>query len=237
MGVWVPARRNDPEWMDREGNTAEDLEPTLRDLRNVNRLLGGRAALLRALRPRIMATPAGSTVRILDVGTGDGDLPRVIVAAARRVGRRAEVVAIDRDPVVASLARTRCAGMDGIHVVRCDALRLPFADRAFDLVTASLFLHHFEDRDAVRVLRELRRVARDVVVVNDLRRHRVAWAFIWLLGKARLVSRMSANDGPLSVLKGFTAAELLAIGRAAGGESPSVRRLWPYRLLLEVRSR
>jgi ubiquinone/menaquinone biosynthesis C-methylase UbiE len=223
--------------MDREGNTAEDLEPTLRDLRNVNRLLGGRAALLRALRPRIEAAAEGATVRILDVGTGDGDLPRAIVAEATRLGRRAEIVAIDRDPVVATLARAGCAGIEGIHVVRADALRLPFADRAFDIVTASLFLHHFEDRDAVRVLRELRRVARNAVVVNDLRRHRLAWAFIWLLGKLRMVSPMSANDGPLSVLKGFTAAELLVIGRAAGGDGTSVRRLWPYRLLLEVPGR
>ena len=232
--MMVPARRNDPEWMDREGNTVEDLAPTLRDLRNVNRLLGGRATLLRALRPRFEAAPAGATVRVLDVGTGDGDLPRALVTEAARLGRRAEVVAIDRDPVVAELARARCAGIEGIHVVRADALALPFEAGSFDIVTASLFLHHFDDGEAIALLRELRRVARDAVVVNDLRRHRVAWAFIWMLGKARLVSRMSANDGPLSVLKGFTDAELLAIGRACGDDRAAVRRLWPYRLLLEV---
>ena len=36
-----------------------------------------------------------------------------------------------------------------------DGLQLPFADRSFDLVTASHFLHHFSEEDAKRILRAI----------------------------------------------------------------------------------
>jgi ribosome-associated toxin RatA of RatAB toxin-antitoxin module len=51
--------------------------------------------------------------------------------------------------------------------IRADALELPFADKSFDLVTCSQTLHHFDDADAVRVIRELDRVAR----ARDRERH------------------------------------------------------------------
>jgi len=225
VGFWVPAeRRRDAEWMDADGNGRDALAPTLRDLRRVNRLLGGRAALLSAVRPRVEAIEPGGTFRMLDVGTGEGDLPRAVVDLAGRLGRRAEIVAIDRDPTVAALAAERCAGVAGIRVLRADALALPFAAGTFDVACASLFLHHFDDGAAVRVLREMARVARG---------DRVPWAFTAALGRLRLLSPMSRNDGPLSVLKGFTAAELLALGRAATGAA-RVRTSWGFRLVLEV---
>ena len=117
--------------------------------------------------------------------------------------------------------------------MRADATALPFRDGAFDVVTASLFLHHFSTDQAADVLRECARVATSAVVVNDLRRHRVPWAFTSALGWLRVLSPMSRNDGPLSVLKGFTESELLGVGRAVS-PAARVRRAPGYRLLLEV---
>ena len=47
-------------------------------------------------------------------------------------------VAVDRDPIAVQLAASTL-----IRPVRADALRLPFADRSFDVVTAVKFAHHF----------------------------------------------------------------------------------------------
>lgn len=234
MGLLTPERRAaGPEWMDREGNGRSDLAPCLDDLRRINRFLGGHAATLRALRPHLDRKPPGETLRVLDVGTGEGDHPRAIVAEARRRGRHVRVVAIDRDPVVVALAREACAGISEIEVEAADATALAYGDGAFDVVTASLFLHHFDGDDARGVLAELARVAGRAVLVNDLRRHRVPWAFTAALGCLRVLSPMSRNDGPLSVLKGFTDAELLALGRAVS-PAATVRRRLGFRLLLEI---
>jgi SAM-dependent methyltransferase len=52
---------------------------------------------------------------------------------------------------------------EAARVVQADAVRLPFADRSFDAALAILTIHHWADKS--RGLAELRRVARDRVVI------------------------------------------------------------------------
>ena len=230
----VPARRNDPEIMDRTDNSATDLDCALRDLRTINRLLGGRRALLEALSPYLEEAVATSPVEVLDVGTGSGDLPVAMIEHARKLGRSLRVTGLELDPTTAAIA-TRCtAGYPEIRIVHGDARALPFARGSFDVVTASLFLHHFEFDDVAHLLREFRRVARLGVLINDLHRHRVPWGFIALAARAARFHPMIVHDGPLSVLRGFTPAELRRVARTVGARGAIVRRRWPYRLVLTL---
>jgi ubiquinone/menaquinone biosynthesis C-methylase UbiE len=112
-----------------------------------------------------------------------------------------------------------------------DALNLPFNDRSFDVVMASLFFHHLSDDDCVRVLQQMWRIARRRIIVNDLHRHAVAYLSIRLLTRAFSRSRMVRNDGPVSVLRAFRPAELSAIAKRAGVPA-MVHRSFPYRLVL-----
>lgn len=220
--------------MDRAGNDAADLRGALRDIASVNRLLGGRRALLDALDPFLDGAPGAAPLSILDVGTGGGDLAVAMVCHARRRSRRVEVIAMDIDPVTARVAAETCAPYGEIRVIRGDAFRPPFAAHCFDLVTASLFLHHFSQDDAAALLASFRRMARGAVLVNDLRRHVVPWAFIAVAARAAFRHPMFVHDAPLSVLRGFTDAELLAAGSRAGGSGVTLRRRWPFRLLLTL---
>ncbi|HKQ60445.1 MAG TPA: methyltransferase domain-containing protein, partial [Candidatus Polarisedimenticolaceae bacterium] len=226
----VPPRSHAPELMDRSDNPREALAAALRDLRLVNRWLGGRRVLSEAIRPLLLAHPPQRPLRLLDVGTGDADLPLALLELAQGLGRSLEVTAVDRDPQTVALAAQAVRGRGAIHVVQADARRLPFAPGAFDLVTASLFLHHFRQHEVVELLAAFRRLARRAVLVNDLRRHRVPWLFIGLAGRATRRSAMFVHDGPLSVLRGFTAGELLEAARGAGARGARVERRWPYRL-------
>jgi SAM-dependent methyltransferase len=87
---------------------------------------------------------AGKTV--LDVATGGGHVARRL----REAG--CEVVTCDSAP-----------GMQ--PDVICRAEDLPFADGSFDVVTCRIAVHHFED--PAPALRELARVARELVLVAD----------------------------------------------------------------------
>ena len=143
------------------------------------------------------------------------------------------MVATDAHPGTLALAREHAAGDPDVRVEAADALALPYSDGEFDFALCSTALHHFGDGDAVRVLRELRRVARRGVVVNDLRRSRAA-----LLG-ARLLAAtvwrthpVTRHDGPLSVRRSFTPAELLRLGRSAGMDDARVHVHHPFRLAL-----
>ena len=230
----VPSRRLDPEWMDRTDNRPEDVNGALADIRKVNRFLRGSKILVAAVRPFLLARSGGEPLSILDVGTGGADLPLDLVREARRVGRRIRIVAVDRDPATLDYARGRTAGVPEIELLSADAFALPFPPASFDLVTASLFLHHFGHDDAVRLLAAFRRLARAAVLINDLERHVFPWAFIGLAARIMRRHPMFVHDAPLSVLRGFTAEELAAAAREAGASDATVVHRIPYRLLLKI---
>lgn len=230
----VPPRSALREIIDRPDNPAADLRHTLGDIRAANRLFGGRRALLNALRPFLVEADPGHPLAVLDVGTGSADLPVAMACLAQRLGRRIRVTAIDRDPSIAAIAARATRDRQEIQVVRADAFAPPFPRRSFDLVTASLFLHHFEHEQVVLLLREFSELARRAVVVNDLRRHRLPWIAIYLLARVMRCHPMFAHDAPLSVLRGFTADELRRAASESGARGFRLQRVWPFRLVLTI---
>jgi hypothetical protein len=103
-----------------------------------------------------------------------------------------------------------------------------------DVTICTLTLHHFPEDEAVLLLREMKRVARDRVLVSDLERSRLNHLGARVLAHTLWrTNRLTRHDGPLSVLRSFTAPELLALGRRAGLRGPVVRRYMPWRLVLE----
>ena len=228
----VPPRCYEPEWLDRTDNPAGEVEKALRDIAWVNRRLRGAQALLRGIDPFLPSGPEGSVLEILDVGTGGGDLAAAMVNHGRSRGLPVRVTAIDRDPAAVALAAR--AAPEGVRVLQADAFSLSFPEKSFDLVTASLFLHHFPHSEAGALLSSFRRLARRAVVINELRRHRVPWVFIAVASRVTRRSPMFIHDAPLSVLRGFTERELRALASEAGAPDAPVVRLWPYRLLLTL---
>ena len=231
--MWTPRRRYRAELMDRDDNPAEVIERALLDIEKVNRWLGGEKNLLQAFDPYLQAVEPEGCLRVLDVGTGGGHLPLALVERGRRLSRSVHVTAVDRDPATVDVARRVTAHCAAVEVIAADAFALPFDPGSFDVVTASLFLHHFPEDEATRLLAAFRRLARHGVIVNDLRRDWIPWGFVTLVGWATLRQRMFRHDAPLSVLRGFTAAELRELARGAGAAKVEVRRRWPYRLALQ----
>jgi ubiquinone/menaquinone biosynthesis C-methylase UbiE len=220
------------ERMDEPGVDRRELAVSLDDLRRVNRWLGGTRVLLHHL-GRLAARSGAVELTVLDVATGSGDIPLAVARWARGRGLRVRVVATDAHAGTLALAREHAGRDPDVRVEHADALALPYADGEFDFALCSTALHHFDDDGAVRVLRELWRVARRGVVVNDLRRSRPA-----LLG-ARLLAAtvwrrhpVTRHDGPLSVRRSFTPGELLELGRRAGMAEARVYTHLPFRLAL-----
>jgi ubiquinone/menaquinone biosynthesis C-methylase UbiE len=121
-----------------------------------------------------------------------------------------------------------------ISAVRGDALRLPFDDGQFDYAMCSLFTHHFEDDGVVRILRELRRVARRRILVIDLHRHALAYFLYTTVGRLFLHNRLIREDGALSILRSFRPEELRRLADSAGLSNVQVRRRFPFRLVLSA---
>lgn len=94
--------------------------------------------------------------KVLDIAGGTGDLARAFLD---RVGPTGNVLLTDIN--ASMLARGRDRMLDKgqvIEVVRCDAERLPFPDRSFDIVSVAFGLRNMTHKD--RALTEMFRVLR-----------------------------------------------------------------------------
>ena len=225
MTVFVPKRRRGIELLDDPAADAELATRSLRDVALANKWFGGTAAVLASLEPALRAAHQGDdgigsdpVLTLLDVGTGAGDIPERARALAAQHGIRLDTIGIDRTLPVARSA----AGRAGTVCV-ADARSLPFRDHSIDVVTCSQVLHHFEDHEAMLLLREMHRVARRLVIVADLRRSWAAAAGIWASSFPLGFHPVSRHDGVLSVLRGYRRAELAALVHAAVGTVPTVR--------------
>ena len=212
-----------------------DLAATLADLDRLNAWFGGHALSLARVRRVAVTTPGARTLRVVDVGGGDGAFARCVARWARRHRRRVRVVVVDADETTAKLAAAACAPYPEITVVRADARALPMATGAADVVHAGLTLHHLEPDGAVVALRDMRRVCRGRLVVNDLARSRLALGLVWLATRVLPMHWMSRHDGPLSVRRAYAPAELGDLFGAAGVTRATVTRYpWLARVVVEA---
>ncbi len=201
----------------------------LADIARLNDWFGGRRAVVEALEAFFhKGTGDGGrgtgTARwtLLDVGTGAGDIPRAVAAAALRHGITLTLVGLERIPAAAALARARA----GLYPVVGDGSALPFAPGSVDVVIASQVLHHLPRQTAVRWIAALDRLARRAVVVADLRRSRPAIAALWLANPALGIGRVTQRDGVVSLRRGYTREELDAMLAEAGVRARAKHRPW-----------
>lgn len=203
----------------------DDLRQSLLDLRRINAYLGGRRVLLALLAEQLRRTGL-RRFTMLDVGTGSGDLLAAVAGWSRTRAYGQLLVGLDRQ------IRHLCfLAPDNWTPVCADVRAIPFPPHSFDFVSASLFLHHFEDHAAVEVLRCLSQIARHALLVNDLERHAFSYHFI-RLAPFFARSPVTRFDGPASVQRAFRKEELEELARSAGLAHPRVRKHLPFRLSL-----
>ncbi len=203
------------------------LRDNLRDLRRINRLLGGVGLSRAAVRSLADGQP---DLSLIDVGTGAADIPLALVRSGVG-GRRVSAVAVDSRNEVLEAARSLEPALDrtpGLRLRLGDGRELEWPDRAFDVAHSSLVLHHLEPGDAVSFLRELGRVSRRGVVVNDLRRAWPCWAGARVGTPLVTAHRFTRTDAPLSVARAFSADDWPRLGAAAGLDVVA-RRTWAWR--------
>jgi ubiquinone/menaquinone biosynthesis C-methylase UbiE len=220
------------EHLDRPVSPA-DRDAALADIDRLNTWFGGYALTLAALRRLVSDVALAQPLLVVDVGGGRGDFARQLIHRARRLRRGVRVILVDRDADLLAAAARR--GHPNLLLVRADATALPFREGSVDIATMSLTLHHLPPDTAVASLNEMRRAARLGIIVNDLLRTRLTLVLVWIA--TRLLARhpISRHDGPLSVRRAYSAAELRALAEKAGMHAVRVERHpWFGRLMAVI---
>jgi len=203
----VKSRRTDlVELMDDPHVDAAQLAVSLRFIRRVNKYLGGTRAILSHLKP--WSRRWSGPVSIVDIATGSADIPLAITRWAARHNKPVHITAIDIHQTTLAHAADflRANHAQNITLLRTSAFDLPFADRSVDYATTSMFLHHLADDQALAVIREMLRISRRGIIINDLLRSPQAYVGICLA--TLLADHIDKHDARVSVKKAWSRPEV-----------------------------
>ena len=200
------------EIMDRPQPVSIELENDLKRIRQLNRWFGS-YRLVRHFTERWIKS--GARISIVDLATGSGDIPRLIVRYARKIGARVEIDALDQQSATLKIARKLSTAYPEISYRETNILDWRPAE-IYDIVLCSLVLHHFSDTDARRVLQRCRELSRNFVLVSDLRRGSLATVGVYLLTALVFREPMTRHDARLSAARAFSFAEMRKLAQRAG---------------------
>jgi ubiquinone/menaquinone biosynthesis C-methylase UbiE len=200
------------EMMDREQPVSAELDRDLERIRQLNRWFGSYRLVLSFLRDWIKPT---DKLRVVDLATGSGDIPRLIVDHARKNSATVEIDALDWQPATLEIARRLSADYPEISYREANILEWNSV-KAYDIALCSLALHHFSDEDAARLLRRCCGVSKRFVLVSDLRRSFPLIAGVYLLTTLIFREPMTRYDARLSAIRAFSFSEMRDLALRAG---------------------
>jgi 2-polyprenyl-3-methyl-5-hydroxy-6-metoxy-1,4-benzoquinol methylase len=209
------------EAMDDPACDARLLESTYRLFGPVNRVVSGwRGLYRRRIRPLLGVS---RPFRLLDLGSGGGDIARSLAGWARDDGLLLEVTAADPDGRAHAFAQA--VPHPGVELRCAWAAELADAGERYDLVVSNHVLHHLDD---VRgFLAECERLA-PRALHSDIRRSALAYGLYSAATWPWARSSFLYADGRLSIRRSFTLDELRAVA-PAGWRVEAGR---PFRVLL-----
>ncbi|WP_426493423.1 methyltransferase domain-containing protein [Hymenobacter sp. 102] len=222
-------RSTQPELMDDLTLASEELRQNLEELETINTWLGGYAPVLHALARLQPQFPEGRPLRLADLGSGGGDTLRRIARWARRRGMAVELVGVDANAFMLEYAAAHSRQYPEIQFVQADIFSAGFQQQPYDILTASLFCHHFTEDELTTMLGRWQQQAGVAVVINDLHRHPLAYHSIRWLTRLLGGSRLVRHDAPLSVARAFTRPDWQRLLRRAGISRYRLRWRWAFR--------
>lgn len=221
-------RSSEAELMDDLDCSGSVVNRTLRELDTINKLLGGNNVTIGGV-ARLLEGIGRLKVVVADIGCGSGDMAMRIVKWSKTRDLDLSVVGFDANPNIVRFAREACSGVENVSFEVLNVFDKEYAGKTFDVVVATLFMHHLSDAQLVALLQTMKSQTRIGFVINDIHRHFISYHAIRILTGLFSRSAMVRYDAPLSVRRAFKRKELEDILHRAGIGSYSIKWKWAFR--------
>ena len=238
-------RSNEKELIDDLEVDNDALRQNLEELALINKYLGGNQVTLNGLNhlifdfrfsiadflsvPKSAIPNPKSQITIADLGCGGGDMLMVMADWAKNKGINAQFIGIDANDFMINFGTKRTANYPNVSYLHQDIYSEEFKEKSFDVVTMTLFCHHFSDESLITLLQQLKKQTRIGIVINDIHRHWFAYHSIAWITKLFLKSYLVKNDAKLSVWRAFVRKDLAKIIQKSGFTKYSIRWKWAFR--------
>lgn len=226
-------RSRQKELMDDLNCSGAELEQTLRELKTINRWLGGNKVTTDGLASLFKRSPQ-PTYQVADIGCGGGDMIQVMHDWSKKNHFQIDFSGIDANRNIIELASVRLNEKTPVSWKVQNVFSEEFRIEKVDVLTCTLFTHHFTDEELVDLLTAFRQKARLGIVINDLHRHPLAYHSIKWLTRLFSNSEMVKHDAPLSVLRSFSREDWESILSKANIETFTLRWFWAFRWQLVI---
>jgi 2-polyprenyl-3-methyl-5-hydroxy-6-metoxy-1,4-benzoquinol methylase len=220
-------RTDKEELMDDFSIGGDLLRDTLDKLENINRWLGGNLMTVKALKKVLKNYPKEQELTIADIGCGHGDILRDVAKFGRKNGYKMKLIGMDANPTAIAYANELSTEFPELSFKTEDIFSEAFKNRKFDVVLATLFLHHFKEAQLTSFLGNTLKQTKIGIVVNDLHRHKLAY-YLFMLLSVFIKNNMIIEDGLTSVLRGFKRNELVHISNKLKVK-PQISWKWAFR--------
>jgi len=211
----LSVRADLPELMDSADLDIAAYKKCLSDLASVNRMTLTHRCSLQFLQRATKNLAKGSTLRILDLAFGHGDLLRAIAQWGSQRGFVMSLVGVDLNPRSVDMARAATPANLKIDYQVGDVFEFVPAE-APDFIVSSQFTHHLTDEQILRLLQWMDGYAIKGWHVADLHRHAFPYYGFRLLCRVMGWHWIVRYDGTVSIARGFTKFDWQRYLAAAG---------------------
>lgn len=232
--ISLDIRSQESELMDDLDCKGEVVDQTLRELDVINRWLGGNHVTIDGVAKLVEEKDKATPITIADLGCGGGEMVRLLAAWSRREQRKLRLVGIDANPTIIRFAEAAGRQDPDIIFKVMNVMSNEYKIEKYDIVVATLFMHHFTTEQLVELFRTMKRQTTVGFVINDIHRHFISYYAIRFLTHMFSRSAMVKYDAPLSVRRAFTRRELEDILRLSGIDNFALSWKWAFRWQLVV---
>ena len=222
-------RTDKEELMDDFSIGGDLLRDTLNKLEKINRWLGGNKVTVNGLKALLKNHPKEQKITIVDIGCGHGDILRDVAKFGRKEGYKFKLIGVDANSAAIDYANELSMEYPELSFKTQDIFSKDFKSETFDVVIATLFLHHFKEEQLVSFLKNTIKQTKIGMVVNDLHRHTLAY-YLFLLLSIFISNKMIIEDGLTSVLRGFKRDDLEKFSSKIN-VTPQISWKWAFRFL------
>ena len=220
-------RSKEIEIMDDFEMTGETLTKTLNQIAKINHLLGGNAVTVNGVKKLLKNQTKNTTITIIDLGCGNGDLLRIIADYGKKNGHTFKLIGIDANLHTINYAKSLSVNYPEIDYKQLDVLSPDFKELSCDIILCTLFLHHFSNNEIENLLTNSLNNAKLGIVINDLHRHKMAY-YLFKLVCLTIKNPMVKNDGLISILRGFKKHDLNYFAKKLSCKS-TITWKWAFR--------
>lgn len=215
--------------MDNFALEGEILRDALDKIAKINQLLGGNQLTLHGVQKLLNSISITNEITIVDVGCGNGDMLRTLAEYGLKNNFNFRLIGIDANEFTINHAKKLSENYRNIEYQCEDIFSPSFSEMKYDIILCTLTLHHFEDKEIIKIMSIFNTNSNIGIVINDLHRSAIAYRLFQVLCFVFQLNTMSREDGLVSILRGFKKKELIYYSKELNLKKYTINWKWAFR--------